>query len=145
MPGKIGSVLELARYKVGDTAWWVVFRSNAAIPTIAEEDIWMTEHHPKALFERGPYKSVWKANSTAQLPRVHHADFVLLTNLVTSKLVIEQFTVCDLIRSKDTGEFFYSNCDNEWMPESYLFDTNIAARKEHARLLRMLKKWLDKA
>jgi len=59
--------------------------------------------------------------------------------------VIEPFVVCDLIRSKDTGEFFYSNSDNEWMPESCLFDTNVAARREQLRLLRMLKKWLNQA
>jgi len=145
MRGRIQSVLELARYKVGDTAWWVVLRPKEAVPEIEEDDKWMTDHHPKVLYERGPYRLVWKSSSTALLPRVHHADFTLLTSLITSRLVIEPFVVCDLIRSKDTGEFFYSNSDNEWMPESCLFDTNVAARREQLRLLRMLKKWLNQA
>lgn len=143
MPEKIESVLELARYRIGTTAWWVVLRSNTPIPQINEEDEWMASHHPKALYERGPYKSVWKLNSTAQLPKVHHIDFALLTSLMTSRLVIEEFVVCDITRSRDTGEFFYSNENSEWMPEAYLFDSNVAARREQLRLLRMLKKWTN--
>lgn len=140
MQRKIQSVLELARYKVGDVAWWVVLRYAKEVPVISEEDGWMTEHHPKALYSRGPYKSLW--NSNIRLPHVHQSDFLKLVGLMTSKLVTEQFIVCDLVRSRDTGEFFYSNADNEWMPESYLFDTNAAARREQARLLKMMKNWV---
>ena len=145
MARKIESVLELARHRVGDTVWWVVFRQNIDAPQIAEDDEWMITHHPRILFERGPYKSVWKHScATAQLPKMHQTDFMLFTNLITSTLLTEEFVICDITRSNETGEFFYSNHNNEWMPEAYLFDSINSARIEQTRLLRMLKKWADK-
>jgi GR25 family glycosyltransferase involved in LPS biosynthesis len=63
------------------------------------------------------------------------------TNIINN--VVEQFQICDISRSRDTGEFSYSNQNSEWMPESCLFDTNVAARNERSRLLRMIKKWID--
>ncbi len=141
MRGKFGGVLELARYKIGDVVWWLILRHNEPVQELSTEDEWMTNHHPKILFERGPYRSLWKLKNA--LPRVHYCDFTLLTTLITSKLIIEQFQICDISRSRDTGEFSYSNQDGEWMPESCLFDTNVAARNERSRLLRMIKKWIN--
>lgn len=143
MRSKIQSVLELAHYKVGDVAWWVVLRPNTAVSELPKEDEWMAGHHPKVLYKRGPNKALWRASSTAQLPRVHHFDFNLLTTLLTSRLVVEQFVVCDVTRSRDTGEFFYSNSDNEWMPEDSLMDSKQAAYREKLRILRMAKKWVE--
>lgn len=140
MSNKIRNVNELSRYKLGDVVWWVVLRPKKVADTQLEKsDQWMIEHHPKVLFTRGPCRNVWKQN--VRLPHLHHTDFAVITNVLTSSIMLEEFMVNEVIRSKDTGEFFYANVDNEWMPESYLFDTKVAARKERMRILKMMKQW----
>jgi hypothetical protein len=136
---RILSVLELARYSVGETVWWIVFRDTNPIPDLSDDDQWMTQHHPKVLYERGPYQRVW--NSRAKLPKLQHMDFAGIVSLLTSEFQIESFPIVEIIRSNDTAEFFYSNADDEWMPESCLFCTDIAARRERNRILGLLKKW----
>jgi hypothetical protein len=135
------SVLELARYKVGDSAWWVTLRYKDPIPHLPEGAHWMQSCHPKALYEHGPYKQYWPFR--AKLPRLHHIDFSGVITFITSEFVVERFDVCEVVRSSDTGEFFYSNQDDEWMPESCLFDTQIAARRERTRVVKMMKKWVE--
>lgn len=140
MSNKIHNVNELSRYKVGEVSWWVVLRPmKMANASLDQRDQWMIDHHPKALFLRGPCKNVWK--QSIRLPQLHHADFAIVTNILTSKVMVEEFMVNDVVRSKDTGEFFYANPDNEWMPESYLFDTKVAARRERTRIVKMIKQW----
>jgi hypothetical protein len=56
--------------------------------------------------------------------------------------MIEEFMINEIIRSKDTGEFFYANVDNEWMPESYLFDSKAAARRERSRIMKLMSIWV---
>lgn len=136
--GRIFSVLELSRYKIGDTVWWVVLRNNP-VPTVPEDDQWMEQHHPKILYERGPYQRLW--TSKAMLPKLQHLDFGLVISLLTSELCVEPFMITEIIRSHDTAEFFYSNADDEWMPESNLFCTDIAARREKNRVLKLVRKW----
>jgi hypothetical protein len=142
MSRKIKSVLELSRYKVGDVAWWVVIRGKPE-PEITEANQWMTQTsiHPKTLYKGGPYEPLW--NRKALLPKLQHQDFNTIVGLLTSDLVIEQFVVCDLVRSRDTGEFYYENERNEWMPEGQLLDTKIAAERERTRVRRLLRKWID--
>jgi len=141
MPKRIKSVNELARYRVGDKAYWVIVHTPDPEPILSEEDQWMESHHPKVLYSRrGPAK--WPYNS--KLPRLHHLDFEGIVNLLRSELIVEPFQVCDVIRSTDTGEFFYQNGDDEWMPESHLFDSDIAARREKSRIKRMIKRWTEK-
>lgn len=139
---KIRNVTELAKYRVGDVAWWIIFRplQPNLLSELPQNDQWMKRHHPKALYEWGPGKAVW---GKAILPKLQHIDFGNVVGLLTSRMVVEQFPVCDIIRSRDTGEFFYTNPDDEWMPESYLMDTKMAADKERARILRLFKKWID--
>lgn len=140
MPKKINNVNDLARYKIGDVAWWVVMRPHKMADQNAECcEPWMLEHHPKALYLRGPCKNVWKSN--VRLPQLHHADFTIVTNILTSKMMVEEFLINEVMRSNDTGEFFYANQDGEWMPESYLFDTKVAARRERTRIVKMINKW----
>lgn len=139
MPKRIQSVIELARYKVGDTAFWVIIRPLQSMPELDEEDQWMDNHHPKALYTRGPGKKLWPYY--AKLPRLHHMDFEGIVNLLRSELVVEPFHVCDIVRSRGTGEFFYCNGDDEWMPEEHLFDTDIAANREVNRIKRLIRKW----
>ena len=135
----ITSVLELSRYNVGDTAYWVILRGKELKP-LDDEQKWMEEHHPKVLYDsQGPWRSAWPYR--ALLPKLHHMDFTEIIALLTSDFVIEEFTIVEVIRSSDTAEFFYSNQDDEWMPESCLFDTDVAARRERSRILKLLQKW----
>jgi hypothetical protein len=138
---KIRNVNDLSRYKQGDVAWWVVLRpKKIADSTLEKGDEWMIEHHPKVLFTRGPCRNVWKQN--VRLPHLHHSDFAIVTNILTSTVMIEEFMINEIIRSKDTGEFFYANVDNEWMPESYLFDSKAAARRERSRIMKLMSIWV---
>jgi len=137
---KIRSVIELARYRVGDVVWWVILRPTKNIPNLDDSDKWMMKHHPKVLY-KGPYKDLWPRR--AVLPKLQHMDFANIMSLLTSRLVVEQFVVCDILRSRDTGEFFYSNDRDEWMPENMMLDTKQAADKEKSRILKMIKNWID--
>ncbi len=137
---KIQSVTELAKFRVGDVAWWVILRPLNKMADLPEPDLWMKNHHPKALYEWGPGRPVW---GKALLPKLQHFDFTNIVPLLTSKILVDQFPVCDILRSRDTGEFFYSNEDDEWMPESYLLDTKIRADREKARILRLFTKWIE--
>ncbi len=139
---KIKSVTELAKFRVGDVAWWVILRplQPGIIGEISEQDQWMRKHHPKSIYEWGPGKVVW---GKALLPKLQHIDFGNIVTLLTSKIIVEQFPICDIIRSRDTGEFFYSNDDDEWMPESYLIRNNVIAERERTRILRLFQKWID--
>ena len=139
----IKSVLELSKYKISESAWWVTLKPVGATNVLVPfGDEWMLEHHPKVLYERGVAKDVW--NSRSCLPKLGHMDFQAMIILLTSKFEVEQFEIHDIARSEDTGEFFYVNKKEEWMPESYLFDSATAARKERSRILRMIKKWANK-
>jgi hypothetical protein len=143
MKRKIQSVLQLARYQVGDSAFWVSLRPQNANPEIPEESHWMLDCHPKTLYEQGPLKKFWPRNM--KLPKLHHQDFDQIMNLLRSDLIVEEFLVADLIRSRSTGEFIYSNPDCEWMPETLLFDTIVAARRERSRIAKMLKRWTSES
>jgi len=142
MHRKIQSVNELAKFRAGDSAWWVILRPVAAMSPLTEEDMWIQNHHPKTYFDRGYGKALWASKKVA-LPKLQHMDFQTLVGVLTSKLVVEDFIVCDVIRSNDTGEFFYSNDTGEWMPESGLLDSKTAADREKTRILRMFQKWID--
>lgn len=135
------NVFDVARYKIGDVAWWVNLSPIDEPQEIPEKDDWMKTHHPKVLFERGYYKPLWK--TTAALPKLEKTDFLSLMHLLTCEFKISEFIVSSIARSHDTGEFFYANVFAEWMPESYLFDTKEAAVKEKKRIATMIKKWCD--
>jgi hypothetical protein len=136
---KVISVLELGRYSVGDLAYWVTFRRLKPCPEISVEDDWMFEAHPKILYERGPFKRLW--DHKKKLPKLHHEDFKAIVSLMEVKMVVEEFRIADILRSNRTGEFYYANPDDEWMPECYLFDSVTAARREKGRIAKMISKW----
>ena len=140
MTRKVTSVLELARYPVDTVAYWIALRTNSPIPELSEEAAWLTTVHPKELY-RGPYKKLWPYY--AKLPKLHHVDFNTIVSMLVSELCVEEFPVKEIIRSHDTGEFFYANEDNEWMPEQHLFDTPAAARREKTRVLKLIRKWAN--
>jgi len=142
MAQRIKSVIELSKYKAGDIAYWVTLRPVGLDQIIIPEgEEWLVEHHPKTLYERGYAKKAWQ--SRKKLPKLHHIDFQAIVSIITSKLVIEPFEIHDIVRSGDTGEFFYSNEEDEWMPESYLLDSTQAARRERERILKMCKNWAE--
>jgi len=138
MTRKVTSVLELSKYKIGDVAYWLTLQTPIDIPEISEDDSWLTFVHPKQLYQ-GPFKKLWPF--CAKLPRLHHADFTTIVTLITSELCVEEFVICSLIRSDDTGEFYYANIDDEWMPEPCLFDSAAAARRERIRIMKLIRKW----
>ena len=139
MKRKISSVLELARYKIGDSAFWVRMRpigqDHIDIP---EGEEWMAEQHPKVLHERG-YNQSWHLR--ARLPRLCAVEFDCVVALLTSEFVVEEFIVEEIERSNHTGEFVMRNQDGDWMPSDYLFDTIEAARLERERLKKLLRRW----
>jgi len=113
-----------------------------------EQDIpteyqWMFDCHAKELYTRGPYKTAWDKHQ--KLPKLHHMDFIGIVSLLTSDLMVEQFRICHISRNNQTGEYYYGNDNDEWMPQSNLMDTRLAAEKERTRILNMLKKWLARA
>lgn len=140
MERKIKSVTEIAFHRVGDTTWRVALKHNAELPVVPPDDAWMSDHHPKVFFDRKIYnRKIWPYQ--APPPKMEAAEFYQLTGLLLHKLVTEQFVICDVTRSNNTGEFFYTNDDGDQMPESYLYDTKAAAEKEKRRILQLVKKW----
>lgn len=134
-------VFEVSRYKIGDVAWWVNLSAKDEPQDIPDSDDWIKTHHPKVLFDRGYYKSLWR--TTAALPKLEKTDFLSVMHLLTCDMKASDFVVSSIARSHDTGEFFYSNAYAEWVPESYLFDSKEAAIKERKRIMNMIKKWCD--
>lgn len=132
--------MELARYKIGDSAWRVVLKPTSPLPYVSDEDEWMITDavHPKILYD-GENKSRWPYR--ALLPKLQNIDFESVVTLLTSDLVVEHFDVCEIARSMDTGEFYYFNSEGERMPESYLLDTRTAASRERSRIIRMIRRW----
>lgn len=134
-------IFKLARYKIGDVAYWVNFLAKDDVAEIPDKEDWIRTHHPKVVFDRGYFKPLWK--TTASLPRLEKTDFMSVMHILTCDLRTDDFLVTSIARSHDTGEFFYSNEDEEWMPESFLFDSKAAASKEQKRIKSMIRKWCD--
>lgn len=142
MRHKIKSVLELSQHKQGDTLYWVAIRPLVEpcieIPSGQE---WMKNVHPKILYEHHRVKKAWRYR--CKLPKLCSLDFEFVMGILTCEPVVEKFVVNNIHRSNDTGEFYYSNEYNEWMPESSLFTTAVAAKKEKAKLKSLFKRWSE--
>lgn len=140
-PHKIKSVLETARYKIGMTAYWVVMRPRykPSKHDFDQSGMLASNNHPKELFIRGPFKKSWKRS--VSMPKLHAYDFMTVVNLLTCDIIVEKYEIIDVIRSNETGEFIYSNKAGEWMPESLLCDSEVAARREQNRIIKMIKDW----
>jgi hypothetical protein len=141
MKKKIVSVMELAKYKIGDLAYHVMLQPTGKIPRLASADKWMREVHPKVLYSSGPFKHLWKYTSV--LPRVSWNDFEDLIMVITASVEVQPFCVKGIERCKHTGEFIYTNEDDVEIPESCLFDTKQAASLERSRILKLFKKWVE--
>lgn len=92
------------------------------------------------MYTRGPLKKLW--NRHTKLPKLHHQDFLSVVPMLVADLVVEQFNIKNITRSTLTGEYYYGNTNDEWMPQSSLFDTKAAACKERNRIVQMLKTWI---
>jgi hypothetical protein len=154
---RITSVLELSKWKIGDSPYWLIFKPKGHREcTYNEETEWaFTENvHPKVLHERGYIRGSW--NNARKLPRLHASDFGLVVSLLSCQVVIEKFHIRGLSRCPDTGEFIYMTMtENPWaddyaddeddemsnsmiaefMPESNLFATLQEAKRERTRIL----------
>ena len=135
---KITSILELGRYKIDQCVYWLIFRDSHERPILSDEDEWMFNCHPMTLY-KGPYKKLWDKN--IKLPKLHSEDFEMVVSLLSRDLVVEEFIITNIHRSKDTGDFYYQNQLGEWMPQQCLFDTKVAARRECNRISKLISKW----
>jgi len=158
---RVKSVLELGRYKIGDTSWWVTIRGKyepfdpndmpddmkwllagyGIFPELDAETDNIEECHPKEMYLRGPFKKYW--NKRTKLPKLHHMDFGGLMPLLTSTIIVEDFKITNITRSNLTGEYYYCNEFDEWMPQSFLLDSKSAAYKERSRIVNMIKTWAN--
>jgi hypothetical protein len=140
---RVSSVIQLAKYPIGSVLYRVVFRPvGIAQVQIPPGEEWMAEVHPKILFERGLANKSWKYR--AQLPRLCALDFQYVTELLTSEPIVERFVIQDVDRSLNTGEFYYMNADQDWMPESTLFESALAAKREKIRIKHLFELWASR-
>lgn len=139
---RIKSALELAKFKLGQVLYWVVLRPvGAPSVKIPPGEEWVTDCHPKTVYERG-FAKTWKYKQ--KLPRLQALDFHYVVNLLTNEPVVEEFKITDVFRSMNTGEFHYSNPDGEWMPQDLLFKTAKQAKLEKKRIKSLFKTWIDR-
>lgn len=141
---KIKSVLELSKYKKGDIAYFISYQSLIDVPEPPQEDQWMLFYHPKILFSRrGPARNRWPLQG--KLPKLEPISFTCLVDLLSSELCVFPFTITDVSRSRNTGEYLYTGNDNMSislnMPEEYLLETETAAQKEIKRIKKMVANW----
>ncbi len=136
---KIKSVIELSPYKEGDILFWVAFRPLAVKFNIKESDKWKRNVHPKIYYERKRAKKLWTVCDN--VPKLHAEDFSILMTMLTSIPIVEEFIICDILRSNETGEYYYMNQDEEWMPQSNLFKTENEAEEEKTRILQLVSRW----
>lgn len=140
MGPKVATLADLARYKVGDILYQVALRPiGLACVQYDQKDAWIADAHPKVLFDRGYINKAWKFK--AKPPKLGAADFHYVTSLLTSEPVVERFQIVAIHRSPDTGEFYYQNLEQEWMPESYLLPTEAAGVREKFRIKDLFQKW----
>lgn len=139
---KINSVLELSKHKPGDILYWVVFRPvGSAGIKIPPDDHWIASCHPKVLYDRKLAKE-WHYKN--KLPRLCALDFEYVVDILTSEPLVERFEISSVCRSFDTGEFYYSNEEGEWMPESFLYQTIAGAKNEKKRIKNLFRTWANR-
>lgn len=136
MTKKIKSVTELAKYQIGDIAYYVAITPQVSMPDLREEDCWMIGYHPKTMYSR---YNIWPYHSKP--PKLFHCDFETIADLLTSKLTTEAFEVKKVHRSQHTGDFIYTDEVGRWMSEDDLFDTDIVADLERHRIYKMISRW----
>lgn len=137
----IKSVLELAKWSIGDKPYWIILRAinNGDVLDSGNEWAFTDYVHPKVFYTRNILKNVW--DKRKKLPMLHASDFSFVIELLTSEFFVETFEISAIQRCHNTGEFIYTNIAGESMPESYLFDSAVDAQKERDRVKSMISKW----
>jgi hypothetical protein len=130
------TILDLARFRIGQRAYWIVFRSEARYEFRSAPE-WMREEHPWMLWR---YRIMpWSV--PLKPPRTHPADTLAIMMLCGQKPKIEPFRIADVVRSENSGTFLYTSQSGMVMPEGLLFPTKKAARREIARIAKVFAAW----
>lgn len=139
---KSKTIQDLAKWPLDTEVYWIVLRSiDAGNYELREDELWMTEVHPKVLYDRKVLPNVW--NSKIKLPKLHALDFNDTLDMLCSQFVVEKFKITKLYRCPNTGECIYCSEFDEWMPESMLFEDEKSAIKEVQRIKRLFKRWIE--
>lgn len=129
-------IMDLARYKVGQRAYWVVFRAER-YPEFDLAEPWMKKEHPFVLWR---HKIVpW--DIPMKPPRAHPGDTMAIMMLCGQTPRIEPFRITEVERSANSGTFLYTGPKGMVMPEGLLFPNKAAARREIARIAKMFAAW----
>lgn len=129
-------LLDLARYRLGQRVYWVVFRADRG-PEFNRADQWMKDEHPWVLLRC----RVMPWSVPMKPPRAHPADTLVIMMVCGQRPRIEPFRIGDIGRSENSGTFLYTGPNGKVMPEGLLFPTKKAARREIARIARMFAAW----
>ncbi len=142
---KVKSVLDLGKYKIGDTPFWVVINHPGYKEyQPSEDDAWVLDHHPKTLYDR-KLSNLWDVSQFGKrtIPKLHALDFQCVLMVITGKFMVGQYKIENIGRSSDTGEYYYMNSEGCWMPQAFLFDSEQAAYREKNRILSMISQWVN--
>lgn len=135
-PREKTTLMDLARYRIGQRAYWIVFRAER-FPEFERAEPWMKEEHPIVLWR---HKIVpWSV--PMKPPRIHPVDTMAIMMLCGQKPKIEPFRITDVERSANSGMFLYTGPKGVVMPEGMLFPTKKAAQKEISRIARVFAAW----
>lgn len=135
-PGPKKKLLDLARFRIGQRAYWIVFRSESRFEFRGAPE-WMREEHPWMFWR---YR-IMPWNVPMKPPRTHPADTLAIMMLCGQKPKIEPFWITDIVRSENSGTFLYTGQSGTVMPEGLLFPTKKAARREIARIAKVFAAW----
>lgn len=137
---KIKSVIELARYPVGTTAWSIYMKNNSK--NKPESKLPSGISHPRTIYHANSWEHKY-----SQIPKLHEDNMVTILDMINSRFIPDECVINNIIRDTETGEFMYycvSCNDRCWLSESQIFDTRAAARIEINRIIGMMIEWLNK-
>jgi hypothetical protein len=129
------TIMDLARYRLGQRVFWIVFRSERD-PDFQRPAEWLQGEHPWILWR---YK-VMPWTVPMKPPRAHPADTMAIM-LCSEKPRIEPFRIARIVRSENSGTFLYTGPNGMVMPEGLLFPTRKAAQREIARMAKIFAAW----
>ena len=130
------TIMDLARYKVGQRVFWIVFRTETE-PEFDRADSWLKKTHPWFLWK---HKIVpWLIRM--EPPRMHPADTFCVLALCGQRPKIEPFRIRRVIRCPNSGEFLYKGPKGTVMPEGLLFPNRKRAEAEVSRIARLFATW----
>lgn len=127
--------VKFPKHGIGTRLYAVAFRRQH---TALVGDDWMLDEHPAVPFEHGLCDA---GVFGARLPRLYSPDFELVSDLLSSDLVIERFVVVKIVRSPQSRLYYYMNQDGEWMPEWALVSNRATAKREAQRIKCLIRDW----